>query len=87
MFSVALTKSTLVAFLATTAFGNVLAAEDIVSAQALLDGKAVLVPAEEVKSIVRAGAEVETYLPSTGAYRLWTNDSSGKFIASRRGGE
>ncbi len=81
-----LSKPTLLAFLAISALGNVIAAENIVTAQTLHDGKAERLSAEETKSIVRAGVEVETYLPSTGAYRLWTNDASGKFIASRRGG-
>lgn len=81
-----LMKSTLIALLATSALSTVTAAENIVTGQVLLDSGAVKVPAEEMKSIVRPGVEVETYAPGTGSYRLWTNDASGKFIASRRGG-
>lgn len=79
-------KSTASALITTAALGSAFAAEKFVSAQVLLDSGAVKVPAEEMKSIVRPGSEVETYLPATGAYRLWTNDAGGKFIASRRGG-
>ncbi len=81
-----LMKSTFFALLATSALSTVTAAENIVTGQVLLDGGAVKVPSDEMKSIVRPGAEVETYNPYSGAYRLWTNDASGKFIASRRGG-
>ncbi len=80
-------KTTIVALVVATGLTNVIAAENFVSGQVLLDRGVKKVPIEEMKAIVRSGVEVETYLPTTGAYRLWTNDASGKFIASRRGGK
>ncbi len=79
-------KSRVCAFLMACSMGAVFAAENFVTGQALLDGGAVKLSADELKSIIRVGVEVQTYAPGTGSYRLWTNDAGGTFIASRRGG-
>lgn len=72
--------------LAVCSMSTAIAAENYVTGQTLLDGGAVRLPAHELSSIIRVGVEVQTYAPGTGSYRLWTNDASGTFIASRRGG-
>ncbi len=57
-----------------------------IQGRTLREGGAQKLSVDEIKTIIRQGVAVETYAPSTGSIRLWTNDAAGKFIASRRGG-
>lgn len=79
-------KPLIVAGLAVCSLCGAVAAENIVSGRSLLDGGAVKLSVEELKSTIRPGVQVETYAPGTGSFRMWTNDDSGKFVASRQGG-
>lgn len=79
-------KSIIFALASTWSLNVAFAAENFVTGQILMSGAAVQVSGDELRSIIRQGVQVETYAPRTSSYRLWTNDASGKFIASRRGG-
>ena len=61
------------------------AADTVILGSVLFQAGAKALSGDEMKAIIRSGTGVETYAPTTGSLRLWVNESSGKFTASRRG--
>ncbi len=72
------------AFIATFSGFNSFAAEPVVPGSVLEGAKKL--SSEEVSALMRPGAAVETYSPTTGSVRQWENSPGGRFTASRHGG-